>query len=58
MAGQMRRIPQKIMLDPDDDSRYVVARRNPDSAMLEPVVRRGAKRVVERDRDGIWHPTS
>ncbi|MFH1567241.1 MAG: hypothetical protein ABIL09_04515 [Gemmatimonadota bacterium] len=58
VAGQMRRIPQKIILDPDDDSRYVVARRNPDSGALEPVVRRGARRVVERDRDGIWHPTS
>jgi len=58
VAGQMRRIPQKIMFNPDDESQYVVARRNPDSGELEPVLRRGAKRIVERDRDGIWHIAS
>lgn len=55
VAGQMRRIPQKIMFNPDDESQYVVAKRDPDSGELEPVLRRGAKRIVERDRDGIWH---
>ncbi len=58
VAGQMRRIPQKIMFNPDDESQYVVARRNPDSGELEAVLRRGAMRIVERNREGIWQIVS
>ena len=54
VAGQMRRIPCKIIVDPDDPEVYVVAQRDPDSDELAPMVRRGAKRIVARDRDGTW----
>jgi hypothetical protein len=54
VAGQMRRVPRKMMLDPDDDQQYCLAQRNPDTGDLEPVLRRGAKRLVERGSDGLW----
>ena len=56
VAGQMRRIPYKIILDPDDPEARVIAQRDSESGLLEPMVRRGAKRVVEKGRDGIWRP--
>ena len=56
VAGQMRRIPYKIILDPDDPEVRVIAQRDSESGLLEPMVRRGAKRVVEKGRDGIWRP--
>lgn len=56
VAGKMRPVPKKIIVDPDDPSVNVIARRNPDTGELEPALRRGAKRVVEKGRDGIWHP--
>ena len=56
VAGQMRRIPYKIIRNPDDEESYVIAQRDRDSGELEPVVRRGAKRIVQKGRDGIWRP--
>jgi len=47
-------VPRKMMLDPDDDQQYCLAQRNPDTGDLEPVLRRGAKRLVERGSDGLW----
>ena len=41
VAGSTRRIPTKIMRDPETQE-------------LVPAKRRGAKRVVERNRDGYW----
>ncbi|MFP6643025.1 MAG: hypothetical protein VCF24_05610 [Candidatus Latescibacterota bacterium] len=41
VAGSTRRIPTKIMPDPETQE-------------LVPAKRRGAKRVVERNRDGYW----
>jgi hypothetical protein len=52
----MRRIPYKIIMDPDNPEARVIAQRDSDTGELEPVVRRGAKRVVEKGRDGIWRP--
>ncbi|MBT4608950.1 MAG: hypothetical protein HOC05_02840 [Gemmatimonadetes bacterium] len=54
VAGQMRRVPRKLMLDPDDGETYCLAQRNSDTGELEPVLRRGAKRIVERGTDGLW----
>ena len=54
VAGSQRRIPNKIMLDPDDASIFVIGQRDPDSGELIPQMRRGAKRQVERGKDGIW----
>jgi hypothetical protein len=42
------------MHDPDDDTRFVLAQRNRDIGELEPVLRRGAIRVIERGSDGFW----
>ena len=54
VAGNMRRIPTRIMPDPDDPTRMVIVSRDPKTQELIPAVRRGAKRVVERNRDGYW----
>ena len=56
VAGRMRPVPRKIIVDPDDPSVNVIAQRHPDTGELEPTLRRGAKRVVEKGRDGIWRP--
>ena len=58
VAGQMRRVPRKIMLNPDDEDEFVLAQRNRDTGELEPVLRRGAPRVIERGTDGYWSVTS
>jgi hypothetical protein len=54
VAGQMRHIRRKIIRGPDDDFRFVLAQRNQESGELEPVLRRGVSRVVERGSDGFW----
>ena len=57
VAGTSRRVPYKIMIDPDEPGTYVIARRDPATGELVPQRRRGSKRVVERDREGVWHVT-
>jgi hypothetical protein len=42
------------MPDPDDPTRMVIVSRDQETQELIPAVRRGAKRVVERNRDGYW----
>lgn len=54
VAGSTRRIPTKMMPDPDDPETMVIVMRDPDTQELVPAKRRGAKRVVERSRDGYW----
>ena len=54
VAGSTRRIPQKIMPDPDDPTQFVMVSRDPDTQELVPAKRRGQKRIVERGRDGSW----
>lgn len=54
VAGTQRRIPNKIMPDPDDESRFVIAHRDADTGEVSPQMRRGAKRYVERGKDGLW----
>ena len=56
VAGQMKRIPYKLILDPDDPSIHVIAQRDQDTGELQPAIRRGAKRQVQKDRDGLWRP--
>jgi hypothetical protein len=54
VAGATRRIPQKIMPDPEDPAQFVICQRDPTTGELAPAMRRGAKRKVERGRDGSW----
>ena len=58
VAGQMRRVPRKIMLNPDVVGQFVLAQRNRDTGELEVVLRRGSPRVIERGTDGYWRLTS
>lgn len=54
VAGRYRRVPHRIMPDPDDPERFVIAARDDGTGELAPAVRRGGKRYVAKDRDGTW----
>jgi hypothetical protein len=49
-----RMIPYKIMPDPDDTSLFVLAKRDKELDTLVPVMRRGKKRYVEKNKEGVW----
>ena len=53
VAGTHQNIPYKLMPDPDDPQQLVIAARDPATLALAPALRRGAKRPVSKDRDGI-----
>ena len=57
MGGGQRVVPFKIMPDDDDPSKFVLVKKDPDSGELLPVRRRGAKRYVVKNREGVWEPT-
>ena len=50
----MRLVPFKVMPDEEEPGKFVLAKRDADSGELVPVVRRGEKRQVTRNREGIW----
>ena len=52
VAGRTKKVPQKIMPDPDDPERFCIAQRDPDTGDLSPQKRRGSVRYVTRGRDG------
>ena len=52
VAERVRQVPQKIMPDPDDAERHVIAQRDPDTGELVPARRRGGKRYVIKAREG------
>ena len=54
IAGNSRMVPQKIMPDPEDEDRFVLAQRDPETGEPIPRMVRGRKSYVERDREGIW----
>jgi len=54
VAGGTRRVPSRLVRHPDDPTQYVLAKRNAASGALEPAMRRGAYRLVERQSDGVW----
>ncbi|MEC9379887.1 MAG: hypothetical protein VX528_13030 [Candidatus Latescibacterota bacterium] len=54
VAGSSRRIPTKIMPDPEDPEKMCIASRDPDSGEVIPAKRRGAIRYIEKSRDGSW----
>jgi hypothetical protein len=54
VAGANRRIPTKILPDPEDPERMVIGARDRETGEIEPALRRGQKRYVERTREGYW----
>ena len=54
VAGNFRKIPRKLMPDPDDPSKFVIAVRDSETGGTVPEERRGTKRYVDRGRDGVW----
>ena len=55
IGGGQRVVPFKIM--PDDPTKFVLVKKDPDSGELLPVRWRGAKRYVVKNREGVWEPT-
>lgn len=54
IAGGTRRLPTRIMPDPEDGERMVIVTRDRVTGDLQPALRRGQMRYVERTRDGYW----
>ena len=54
IGGGTRLIPFKILPDSEEVGKWCLARRDPESNELVPVVRRGKKRYVEKNREGLW----
>ena len=50
----MRLVPFKVMPDEEEPGKFVLVKRDADSGELVPVLRRGEKRQVTRNREGIW----
>ena len=57
VAGSTRRIPQKIMPDPEDPTMFGIVLRNPETQELVPAKKRGQKRYIEKNREGSWIET-
>ena len=54
-AGGSKLVPFKIMPDPDDPQKFVIAQHDWEKDEVVPQMRRGLKRYVERDREGVWN---
>ncbi|MBI93126.1 MAG: hypothetical protein CME05_07925 [Gemmatimonadaceae bacterium] len=54
VAGSSRRIPTKIMPEPEAPEKMCIASRDPDSDEVRPPKRRCAIRYIEKSRDGSW----
>ncbi len=57
IAGDIRAIPQVIMVDPDHPDHFVVARRD-ENGKLVPALRHGSRNRVRKARDGSWRIVS
>ena len=55
IAGNERLVPSKIMPDPDDAGKYVMVKKDPESGEMVPIMRRGQKRHVEKNKEGTWN---
>jgi hypothetical protein len=58
VGGGDRLIPYRIIPNPNDSSQFVLAKRDKDLDQLVPVMRRGKKRIVEKNREGVWELTT
>ena len=57
IAGEIRPIPQVIMVDPDHPDHFVVGQRD-ESGRLVPALRNGSRSRVRKARDGSWRVVS
>ncbi|HIL10600.1 MAG TPA: hypothetical protein EYG11_18015 [Candidatus Latescibacteria bacterium] len=54
IGGGMKLVPYKVMPDPEEPDKWVLVKRDRETDELMPVMRRGKKRFVEKNREGIW----
>ena len=54
IGGGMKLVPYKFMPDPEEPDRWVLVKNDRETGELMPVMRRGNKRFVEKNREGIW----
>lgn len=57
VGSNWRMVPLKVMPDADDPERHVLVQRDPQNRELVPVVRKGVKCYVTKNRSGIWDLT-
>ena len=57
IAGDIRAIPQMIMVDPDHPDHFVVGQRD-ENGRLVPALRHGSRNRVRKARDGSWRIVS
>ena len=57
IAGDIRAIPQVIMVDPDHPDHFVVGHRD-ENGRLVPALRHGSRNRVRKARDGSWRIVS
>jgi len=53
-GGGTKLVPYRIMPDPEDKTRWIMVKRDRENDELVPVRRRGKKRYVEKNREGVW----
>jgi hypothetical protein len=54
IGGGMKLVPYRVMPDPEEPDKWVLVKRDRETDELMPVMRRGKKRFVEKNREGIW----
>ena len=54
IGGGMKLGPYKVMPDPGEPDKWLLVKRDRETGELMPDMRRGNKRFVEKNREGIW----
>jgi hypothetical protein len=54
IGGSTKLVPYKVMPDPDEEGQWILVKRDRETDELVPVMRRGKKRIVEKNREGVW----
>ncbi len=54
IGANWRMVPLKVMPDPDDPERHVLVQRDPQNNELVPLILKGARCYVTKNKSGIW----
>ena len=54
IGGSTKLVPYKVMPDPEEQSQWILVKRDRETDELVPIMRRRKKRVVEKNREGVW----
>ena len=54
VGGATKLVPYRVMPDPEEPDKWLLVKRDRETGELMPVMRRGKKRIVEKNREGVW----